>query len=138
MFTLMAIFLLTQLPAAESANVRRITLEEAQALAGAASAPSLAQLGIDAARYHREAVQADYFPKISSTFANLHFNKFMGERIELLRRTRELPLAGKDQTIAAFTPMQPITPLLKVREAVQIVRIKRQFLFCRRTSPTSG
>src|SRR4029434_3257215 len=69
-----------------SGGVRRITLPEAQARAGASPAVRAAQLTVDAARYHREAVAADYFPKISSTFFNLHFNKLMGERVALPRR----------------------------------------------------
>src|SRR5262249_20367018 len=107
---------------AEQGAVRRITLDEAQAEAAAASAANLAQLGVDAARYHREAARADYFPKIDSTFANLHFNKFMGARLELALRTANLPLVAKDQTIVSFAVTQPITPLLKVRHAVEIAR----------------
>lgn len=122
MFTFIGIFLFTQTLASESPNLQRITLEKAQALAAAAKVASLGQLGIDAARYHREAVQADYFPQISATFTNLHFNKFMGQSIALARRNAQLPLLEKDQTIAAFTLTQPVTPLFKVREAVEIAR----------------
>jgi outer membrane protein TolC len=107
--------------AAEAASLR-ITLDEAQAQAAGTKMAHLARLGVEAAKYHRQAIQADYFPKITAEFANLHFNKFLGERIQLVRRTAELPLLAKDQTIAAFTLTQPITPLLKVREAVRIAR----------------
>jgi outer membrane protein TolC len=122
MFTLIGIVLLSTIASEEPARVRRISLEEAQARAAETAAADLAQLGIDAARYHREAAQADYFPKIDSTFANLHFNKIMGETIQLVRRTAELPLAGKDQTVVAFTITQPVTPLFKVHNAVEIAK----------------
>src|SRR5262245_53650256 len=92
-------------------KARRITLTEAKAQAQAVGkAGNLGQLAIDAARYHRKAAEADYFPKIGSTFANLHFNKFLGQRIETASRTVELPLADKDQTIVAVTVTQPVTP----------------------------
>jgi len=115
---------------AQAQGIQRITLEEAQAKAqaGAGKVASLARLGIDAARYHRKAAQADYLPKIGATFFNLHFNKFMGQtfelgrRFQLVNRTAELPLLVKDLTIFAATVTQPVTPLFKVREAVRIAR----------------
>src|SRR6185436_13038645 len=100
MLTFIGVLIFAASLAAEPPAARRITLDEAQNQAAAATLARLGQLGIDAARYHREAVQADYFPKISSMFSNLHFNKFMGERIQLVRRTVGLPLLGKDQTVA--------------------------------------
>jgi outer membrane protein TolC len=111
---------------AQSEGIQRITFEQAQAQAqaqaGADKVASLARLGIDAARYHRKAVQADYLPKIGSEFFNLHFNKFMGQKFELLNRERTLPLVDKDQTIFVATVTQPVTPLFKVRQAVRIAR----------------
>jgi outer membrane protein TolC len=122
MFTCITIALLSMAVAAEGPAVRRISLDDAQAEAAAASAANLAQLGVDAARYHREAAQADYFPKIDSMFVNLHFNKFMGERFPIFGRTATLPLVRKDQTIASFTVTQPVTPLFKVHNAVEIAK----------------
>src|SRR6266850_5748249 len=116
------ILLLSANFAAPSNGIRRITLDQAQAQASGAKAANLAQLGVDAARYHRQAAQADYFPRIDSTFANFHFNKFMGQTFQLARRNASLPLAGKDQTIFLATVTQPFTPLLKVREVVDIAR----------------
>src|SRR5262245_45971603 len=111
---------------AQSDGGQRITLEQAQAKAqaqaGADKVANLARLGIDAARYHRKAAQADYLPKIGSEFFNLHFNKFMGQRFELLNRDRTLPLVDKDQTVFLTTVTQPVTPLFKVREVVRIAR----------------
>jgi outer membrane protein TolC len=119
--TVVAVLFLPPVPANGETYVRRITLTEAQAHA-AGRARDLGQLSIDAARYHRKAAQADYFPKIDSTFFNFHFNKLLGETIQLVRRDRELRLLDKDQTVLAFTLTQPVTPLLKVHQAVQIAR----------------
>ena len=123
------------LPAASSDSTltsgfpHRITLEEAQQQAAAANPMAhLAQLGVEAAKQHRLGAESDYFPKISSTLANFHFNKFMGEEFAVARPIRggtttvEIPLAGKDQTLVAVTAAQPITPLLKLREVVNIAR----------------
>ena len=123
------------LPAASSystvaaGNPRRITLREAQQAAAANNPMAhLAQLQVEAAKQHRLGAESDYFPKISSTLTNFHFNKFMGQEITIQRRiaggtvTGGLPLAGKDQTLVAVTAAQPITPLLKLREVVNIAR----------------
>ena len=70
-----------------SPEVRRITLDEAKTkAAGTAAINNVAQLEINAAKYHRQAAQADYFPKLSADFLNLHYNKFMGQTIRLFRR----------------------------------------------------
>jgi outer membrane protein TolC len=111
-------------------NPRRITLLQAQQQAAAASNPMahLAQLQVEAARQHRLGAESDYFPKLSSTLTNFHFNKFMGQEITVQRPlaggtiTAGLPLAGKDQTLIALTAAQPITPLLKLHEVVNIAR----------------
>jgi outer membrane protein len=109
--------------AAQEPRVQRITLVEAKAKAGgAATASDIGQLAIDAAKYHRQAVQADYFPKIEATFWNLHFNKFMGQEIQLLRRSAGVPLLGKDQTFVVFNVTQPVTPVFKIKQAVNIAR----------------
>src|SRR5262245_60882194 len=107
----------------------RITLAEAQARAVATRAAGVARLNADAARYHRLAAQADYFPKVGATFFNLHHNKFMGKTIELFPRgtllptlARAFPLVNKDQTFVAVTVTQPLTPLFKVHQAVQIAK----------------
>jgi outer membrane protein TolC len=113
-----------------SGGARRITLEQAQQQAAATGDPMahLAQLQVEAAKQHRLGAESDYFPKISSTFMNFHFNKFMGEQFTVQRPVRGgtttalIPLAGKDQTLVAVTAAQPITPLLKLREVVNIAR----------------
>jgi outer membrane protein TolC len=98
-------------------------LEEAKAkAAGGAAISNVALLGIDAAKYHRQATQADYFPKLSADFINLHYNKFMGQTIQLFRRDASVPLFGKDWTAVALTVVQPVTQLLQVRQAVNVAR----------------
>src|SRR5215472_3269496 len=85
---------------------RHITLEEAQAQARTVSSPMahLAQLQVEAAREARLAAQSEYFPKVSSSFFNLHFNKLMGEEFVVQQpllggsATLALPLLGKNQT----------------------------------------
>jgi len=100
----------------------RVTLAEAQARAIGGKAAVLAQLAIVAAEYHRKAAQADYFPKAGATFASLHFNKFMGQRIQVISRSIGLPILNKDETIVAVTVTQPVTPLFKVHQAVRIAK----------------
>src|SRR6476646_8664654 len=70
--------------AAQSGDSRRITLQEVQARTSS-RLPDLARLTVDVAKYHRRAVQADYFPKLDGFFTNLHTNKFMGQRIQIAR-----------------------------------------------------
>jgi outer membrane protein TolC len=106
-----------------SPEVRRITLDEAKSkAAGTAAISNVAKLEIDAAKYHRQAAQADYFPKLSAEFLNLHYNKFMGQTIQLFRREAAVPLFGKDETAVALTFIQPVTQLLQVHQVVAVAR----------------
>jgi outer membrane protein TolC len=117
-------------PANAQTGPRRITLEEAKQQAATTGNPMahLAQLQVEAARQHRLGAQSDYFPKLSSTLTNFHFNKFMGEELTVQRpiaggtATAQFPLVGKDQTLVAVTAAQPVTPLFKLREVVNIAR----------------
>jgi outer membrane protein TolC len=116
-----------------SHETRRITLEQVkqkQFLNPAITSPlaRLSQLSIEAAKQHRLGVQADYLPKIGATFANLHYSEFLGQVLSVHRplagSTLQLPvpLFSQDQTVAAITFVQPITPLFQVHQAVQIAR----------------
>lgn len=107
-----------------ASDALRITLEEAQARAVSVHALILAGASVDAARWRRQAAQSDYFPKVGAFFVNLHFNKFMADRIQLARisRTVAVPLLNKDETFVGATVTQPLTPLFKVHEAVRIAR----------------
>lgn len=122
MALLLASIAAAQDKASSAPGAVRITLAEAQAQAIAGKAAELARLNIDAARYHRQAAQADFFPRIGATFANLHFNKFMGQRIQVISRSVGLPVLNKDETIVAVTLTQPVTPLFKVHQAVRIAK----------------
>ena len=86
----------------------------------------------------------DYFPKLSSTLTNFHFNKFMGQEITIQRPvaggtiTAGLPLAGKDQTLVALTAAQPVTPLLKLREVVNIARADERLAMAKAGMPVEN
>jgi len=136
------------LPAADSSAVapvaspRRITLEQAQQAAAAANPMAhIAQLSVEAARQNRLGAESDYFPKISTTFANFHFNKFMGQEITIQRPiaggsvTAGLPLIGKDMTLVSVTAAQPVTPLFKLREVVNIARADERLAMAKAGMP---
>jgi len=132
------LLLITQARAQDTApGVRLITLDDAQAQAAASAMKNLARLTIDAAKYHRQAVQADYFPKLEAAFLNLHFNKLMGQQIQLFRRDAELPLFGKDETAVALTVIQPVTQLLQVHQAVNVARADEEIAKARASGMTS-
>jgi len=108
------------------ADVRRITLDEAQQLAGGTSNPlvRLAELQVRVAKEHRLGVQSLYFPNISGQLENLHFNKNTGPVLTLDRLGRILPvdIIGKNQTAYNFSAVQPLTPLFAVHQLVKIAR----------------
>jgi len=116
--------------ASASKSPRPLSLDEAQQVAAQAGSAvaRLGQLGVEAAENHRRAVTADYFPQFSTVFWNLHFNEFLGEQISVTRPifgsplTVGVPLFGQNQSFIAVNFVQPITPLLKVRQAVKIAR----------------
>ncbi|HMD19570.1 MAG TPA: TolC family protein [Alloacidobacterium sp.] len=131
------------LPAAITPGVpHHITLEEAQQQAAAANPMAhLAQLQVEAARQHRLGAESDYFPKLSSTLTNFHFNKFMGQEVTIQRPiaggsvTTGLPLLGKDQTLVAVTATQPVTPLFKLHEVVNIARADERLAMAKAGMP---
>ncbi len=109
---------------------RQITLEQVKQSANRVATPlaRLSALSVEVARQHRLGVQADYFPKFGAVFFNLHYTDFLGQiltvRRPVLGITQEVPVAiiNKDQTFAALTFIQPITPLFQVRQAVKVAR----------------
>ena len=132
------LLLITQARAQDTApGVRLITLDDAQAQAAASAMKNLARLTIDAAKYHRQAVQADYFPKVDASFLNFHYNKFLGQQIQLFRRDAELPLFGKDETAVLLTVIQPVTQLLQVRQAVKLARADEEIAKAKAAGMTS-
>src|ERR1700704_1837292 len=108
------------------ADVRRITLDEAQQLAGGTSNPlvRLAELQVRVAKEHRLGVQSLYFPNLSGQLENLHFNKNTGPVLTLDRLGKTVPvdIIGKNQTAYNFSAVQPLTPLFAVHQLVKIAR----------------
>jgi outer membrane protein len=135
------------LPPARSSGVRRITLEQVKqqqtVSPNAGLLARLGQLSIEAAKQHRLGVQADYFPKLGATAANLHYSEFLGQvvavRRPLLGFTTQVPvpLFSQNQTIAAVTFIQPITPLLQVRQAVRIARADERIAMAKAGVPVA-
>jgi outer membrane protein len=109
-----------------SPDVRRITLGEAQQMAGGSSNPlvRLAALQVRVAKEHRLGVQSMYFPNIGGQLENLHFNKNTGPVLTLDRLGATLPvdIIGKNQTAFNFSAIQPVTPLFAVHQLVKIAR----------------
>jgi outer membrane protein TolC len=107
-------------------EVRRITLDEAQQMAGGASNPlvRLAALQVRAAKEHRLGVQSMYFPNIGGQLENLHFNKNTGPVLTLDRLGVAVPIdiIAKNQTAFNFSAIQPVTPLFAVHQLVKIAR----------------
>jgi outer membrane protein TolC len=117
---------LTFIAAGTPTEVRRLTLDEAQQLAGGSSNPlvRLAALQIQAAKEHRLGVQSTYFPNISSQMENLHFNKNTGPVLSLNRLGVAVPvdIISKNQTAFNVSAVQPLTPLFAIHQLVKIAR----------------
>jgi outer membrane protein TolC len=120
---------MAQAGAGPASGALRITLEEALARAVACHALVAASAGVSAAHWRHKALQSDYFPRVGAYLVNIHYNKFMGDTIQLFRRgiifptvSRNVPLFDKDQTFVGPTVTQPLTPLFKVHEAVRIAK----------------
>jgi outer membrane protein TolC len=111
---------------------QRITLEQVkqQPVVDPSSNPlaHLGELSIEAAKQHRLGAQADYFPKIGTTVANMHFSEFLGQVVSIRRPLAgsvsqvAVPLFSQNFTVVAVTFVQPITPLFQVYQVVKIAR----------------
>jgi outer membrane protein TolC len=109
---------------------QHITLEQVKQSANRIASPLayMSHLSVEAAKQHRLGVQADYFPKFGATFMNLHTTDFLGQIVQVRRpligSLTQVPvqIINQNQTTAALTFVQPITPLLAVRQAVRIAR----------------
>jgi outer membrane protein TolC len=115
-------------PVTTSTGVRIITLEEAQQRGAVSSNNPLIRLGelqVEVARQTRLGTESTFFPQIGSTVSNFHFNKFMGQELQVtgpLGNTKgfALPLTGQNQTLVAVTATQPITPLFQLHQLYKI------------------
>jgi outer membrane protein TolC len=126
-----------------SSRVERITLEQVKQSANRAASP-LARLGlltVEAAKQRRLGVQSDYFPKFGATFFNLHYTDFMGSVVTVRRpllgisQQVPIPLIGQNQTFALLTMVQPITPILQVRQAVRVARADERIAMAKASAP---
>ncbi|HEY6376928.1 MAG TPA: TolC family protein [Edaphobacter sp.] len=133
-------------PAITPSGPRLITLQEAQQKAAPVANPSLARLGqlqIEVARQARLGTISSFFPQINSAFGNFHFNKFMGQLLEVNRpiagttTSVGVPLTGKDQTLVAVTATQPITPLFQLRQLYKIGLADERIVRARAGMPVS-
>jgi outer membrane protein TolC len=130
----------------QSARPRRLTLEQVKQQSANRMASPLAhmsQLSVEAARQHRLGVQADYFPKFGATFVNLHATDFLGQIVKIRHpfsgdlTTVPVQLVNQNQTIAALSMVQPITPLFEVRQAVRIARADERIAMAKAASSVS-
>jgi len=110
-------------------GVLTLTLDQAQEAAAGASNPlvRLGELQVEAAKQHRLGVQAQYFPNLSTSFFDLHYNKHPGDVLTL-----QGPLGGqhqvavniinKDSNTLNLIAVQPITPLFSIYQLAKIAR----------------
>lgn len=124
-------------------RARRLTLEQVKsANPPVASLPArMAQLSVEAAKQHRLAVQADYFPKFGALAGNLHYTDFLGSLVTVRRPLLgtqsqvTVPIFSQNQTFAVLTFTQPLTPLLQVHQAVKIARADERIAMAKAASP---
>jgi outer membrane protein TolC len=126
--------------------VRRITLEQVRQQSANRMASPLAYLGnlsVEAAKQHRLGVQADYYPKFGATFLNVHATDFLGQIVQVRRPIMgtlvqvPVPIVNQNQTLAALTFVQPITPVFAVRQAVRIARADERIAIAKATASVS-
>jgi outer membrane protein TolC len=133
-------------PVVASTGARLITLQEVQQKAAPTDSNPMVRLGqlqVDVARQTRLGTMSSFFPQIGSSFANMHFNKFMGQLLQVTgplgnTRTLGVPLTGKDQTLVAVTATQPITPLFQLRELYKINLADERIARGKAGMPVSG
>jgi len=111
--------------AAASGGVVRLTLKEAQQQAAAASGPlvRLGELQVEAAKQHRLGVQAQYFPNLSTSFMDLHYNKHPGDVLSAgPLGTVSVNIINKDSNTLNLLAVQPITPIFSIYQLAKIAR----------------
>ena len=110
-------------------GARRLTLAEAQQMAGGASNPlvRLGELQVEAAKQHRLGVQSLYFPNIGTQVENLHFSTEPGKVFTAtgplgMEHSVVANIINKNQTFFNLSVVQPITPLFEIYQLVKIAR----------------
>jgi len=105
-----------------SDGVFRLTLDEAQQAAAGASNPlvRLGELQVEAARQHRLGVEAQYFPNLSSSFLDLHYNKHPGDVLSAGPPVVAVNIISKDSNAVNLLAVQPITPLFSIYQLAKI------------------
>jgi len=105
-------------------GVVTLTLDEAHQAAAGANNPlvRLGELQVEAAKQHRLGVQAQYFPNLSSSFLDLHYNKHPGEVLSAGPPPVAVNIITKDSNAVNLLAVQPITPLLSIYQLAKIAR----------------
>jgi outer membrane protein TolC len=120
-------------PAPPGPQVRRLTLEEARALALANNKSlELARLNVAEKEHATSAASRDYFPKVLGSVQWFHFDSALGQVVVTAPGTRGLLPAGtalvnsavlnQNTTLSTMFVAQPITKLIAVNAAVKIAR----------------
>jgi len=109
----------------DSDGVLRLTLDQAEQAAAAAANPlvRLGALQVEAAKQHRLGVQAQYFPAMTSTFMDLHYNKHPGDVLSAgPLGTVSVNIVNKDSNTLNLMAVQPVTPLFSIYQLAKIAR----------------
>ena len=105
-------------------GVVTLTLDEAQQQAAVASNPlvRLGELQVEAAKQHRKGVEAQYFPNMSTSFFDLHYNKHPGQVLSAGPPQVAVNIITKDSNSLNLMAVQPVTPLFSIYQLAKIAR----------------
>ena len=90
-----------------------------------------------------QAVRKDYLPKVLNAFTYFHFDSDLGTVLStpgiiLPAQAIEVPVIEQDALLYTATAIQPITPLLKVRELVNVSAAEVRTAQCKWTMPVAN
>jgi outer membrane protein TolC len=123
-----------KLPAAAGAdqhqgasNVYHLSLDEAKSRVLETNvAMTLTSLQVTQKCHALAAARKDYLPKLLTAFSYFHFDQDLGTVVTtrgvILPQQISVPVINQDAPMFTATAIQPITPLFKVREAVNIAQ----------------
>lgn len=112
--------------AAAAAGIYRLSLDEAKCRVLQNSVVmEMATAQVAAKGYALDAARKDYLPKLLNSFSYYHFDSDLGSVLTTPgifnpATTVAVPIIEQDATLYTAAAIQPITPLLKVKEAVAI------------------